>query len=237
MSKRMQGILSLVVGLIIIGITLVVYFVGFSSEPKSTIDWVGLVFVLLAEVLFIAGMSLINANIKNSSEVIKVGIISALFFYWVITVILAFISEVLFESNVRAFITIHIILFGLIAILCISLYISATHLKKDDRSVAMQGNLLASSEHIVFTLKNQYQGEHLQKQLGELYEQLKYSDKIVSVAEYDQAIYEQVNHVSKQLNDTEAIQNENVTREEIEEIIRQVRARNQYILKEKRGGV
>ncbi len=126
MNHKMKMFLTLGIGLIIIAITLILYFVGFSSTEKTTLSWVAFLFVLIAEIALICGLILMNFRIKSLNEtLLKAGILSSLSIYFVITVLLT-IFKGFFAQHMGAFITTQVAVCGIVAIVVMALLISAS---------------------------------------------------------------------------------------------------------------
>ena len=126
MPDKMKMLLILGIGIIIIAVTLVIFLIGFSSGEKTTLHWLSLLFVLISEVALIGGLILMRVRIETlNATLLKAGITSTLFIYFVITVLLA-VFKPLFAGNLNAFITIQVTMIGIAAAAIMALLISAS---------------------------------------------------------------------------------------------------------------
>ncbi|MDR3643813.1 MAG: hypothetical protein P4M02_01915 [Clostridia bacterium] len=82
MKKGIQLLLMALAGVIVLAVTLVVFFVGFISFRKAEIDYVALTFVLVSELLFFIGAALLAGTSQNKVFT-RSGVMTALALYWV----------------------------------------------------------------------------------------------------------------------------------------------------------
>lgn len=126
MPDKMKMLLTLAIGIIIIAVTLVIFLVGFSIGEKTTLHWLSMLFVLISEVALIGGLIFMSIRVERLNEtLLKAGITSTLFIYFVITVLLA-VFKPLFAGNLNAFITIQVTMIGIAAAAIMALLISAS---------------------------------------------------------------------------------------------------------------
>lgn len=238
MSNKMKTISSLAIGLIVIIITLVVYFVGFSSEIRKTIDIAALCFVLISEVAFFAGL-IITLNYKEimSKTYLSSGVISSLFIYLVITVILSLFSRLIFQDNLRGFITTQTIVIGIVLIVIISLIASASKVESVNKKALSDITLMQDSENIAFSLVKDTKLNPYSGGLNRLYEDIKYSDKISFDKTMDREINERLAELSDKLKKGDIdILNEEDINNNINHIISIIKERNELLKQSKRGG-
>ena len=110
-NKRTMITLVIVGGLTILITLLIFFLLGLGS---STINNLALMFVIISEVVFFGGTTYLCANDKfKGSLFTKSGVISALFIYLIMSMILGLASGV-FGDNVGAFILVGVILNALL---------------------------------------------------------------------------------------------------------------------------
>lgn len=225
MNGKMKIFLTLGIGLIIIAVTLVLFLIGFNGIEKTTLNWLAMTFLLISEVMLIAGLLLSPLYIKTMNAVlITSGVYSTLFAYWIITACLAIFAKVFFADNLRAFISTQLIVFGIVAIVIIALFISAANVKSDDDKIKNRAVILKNSENIAFSLASNPQYRQFKNILDRLYEELKYSDNNAEIADLDQLVFSAMNELAEKLNKVE-VDNEDIEKK-INSIILHVKERN-----------
>lgn len=233
MNKNLGILANIVIGIIVVLVTFVVFFIGLSGD-KDTFDYLSLSFILISEFALFISISIMMSSQKGSKGIIKVGIISILSIYWVVTVLVSILFKLIFESAIGPFITIHIVLMGIVGILCISIYMVSQNVGSSDSNTKNSARWLQDSENIVFSLKNNIELQEYKESLNELYETLKYSDKIP----YDDNKDKEIN--LKVISLSEKIKDEDVSKDEIDNeinsIISLIKERNMLTKEAKRGG-
>ena len=112
----MRKIVSILVGLIVAAVTVSVFFL--SGGEKSVNDWIAFGFILFAQIaLFASIMLAVSATSNTGKTIILTGVATTLFLYMISTVILSFLTML----YVNTFLIIQIILFGIVAIICVLL--------------------------------------------------------------------------------------------------------------------
>ncbi len=228
MSSKVKMWLTLVIGLIIIAITLVLFLLGFSDTEKTALNWLAMSFMLISEVLLIAGLMLLPVYIKNTSGTFaSSGVYSTLFGYWLITAILAIFAKAFFNDNVRSFISTQLIVLGSAAIIIIVLFMTASNVKRDDDRITKGAVLLKNSENIAFSLMSNTEYQQFTGILGKLYEEFKYSNKNTEIADTDQQVYSAMSELAEELNKDE-VDNRDIEKK-VNSIILHLKERNRAV--------
>lgn len=124
MNNKIKMVLG--IGSIIIAVTLVWFLIGFSPAEKTTLDWIALLFMLIAEVSFIIGLIILTNRIEAlNSIMLKSGIISTLSVYLIATILLA-LCRTFFDQRINAFVSAEITIGGIAAIIIMTLVLSSS---------------------------------------------------------------------------------------------------------------
>lgn len=235
MNRRSKVFSNISIGLIVIIITLVVFFVGFQKVEKTNLDYLALMFILLSEVaLFIGLVILLTNEAPMSSIIIRSGVISTLSIYWLLTIIVYFIYKNTYKDSVGGFAAVQLILMALVAIITISLFMAASNVHASNIKIESTRVLLQESENMVFNLKNQKAYALHKDPLDRLYETIKYSDKVASDSTLDEKIKEHIVNLSNNLKENR--EDKDAINESIENIITLIKERNMAAHTAKRGG-
>ncbi len=127
-----------------------------------------------------------------------------------------------------------IIIMGITAIICITLFIVSSSVQSSNNKNINKRDCLQDGENIVFSLKSNVEFQPYRNHLDELYEILKYSDKISTNAALDKEINNKITLLSSYLNDKEMKEIE--VKQYIDNIISMIKERNMITLQSKRGG-
>ncbi|WP_019849398.1 hypothetical protein [Desulfitobacterium sp. PCE1] len=120
MSKNINFLFSLLIGLITVSVTLILFFLGHGD--KSTLDWASLVFILIAELALFLGIIIFTLQPSSSGQTImRTGIISVLFMYWLFTLVIGLFRNV-FIDYTNIFYMINSAVIGLVAITSALIY-------------------------------------------------------------------------------------------------------------------
>lgn len=235
MDKRSKVFSNIAIGVIVIIITLVLFFVGFEKVEKTNLDYLALMFILVSEVALFTGLILLIINeAPMSSIIIRSGVISTLSIYWLLTIITYLVYKNAYKDSLGGFIAIQVILMALAAIISISLFMSASNVHASNIKIESSRILLQDSENIVFNLKNQKAYALHKDSLDRLYETIKYSDKVASDSNMDERIKEHIVNLSNNLKENH--EDKEAMNECIENIITLVKERNMAVHTAKRGG-
>lgn len=236
MSSKMKTLANAGIGVIIIAVTLAVFFAGHTNQQKEAVDWLVLTFTLIAEAALFSGI-IITSMCKHATNkvLIRSGIISTLFIYWVITTIISIITRNIFVDNVGGFVTIQVIICAVTAIIVISLSVAAANIKAKDDKLINARLLMQDCENLVFSLKSNVESSAYSDLLNKMYEEIKYSDKTVSDPK-EKMIYTQINDLSNYLKkDTGEVTIQDISKM-VDEIILLIKERNLSVKQSKQGG-
>lgn len=235
MDKSSKVFSNIAVGVIVIIITLVVFFVGFEKVEKSNLDYLALMFILLSEAALFTGLIfLLISEAPMSSIIIRSGIISTLSIYWLITIIIYVVYKNFYKDSLGGFIAVQLILMSLAAIISITLFMISSNVHASNTKIQSNRLLLQESENMVLNLKNQKDYALYKGSLDRLYETIKYSDKVASDSTMDERIKEHIVNLSKNLK--ENYEDKEAIGESIENIITLIKERNMEVHTAKRGG-
>lgn len=233
MSNAKKVTINIILCLIIMAIVLVVFFIGFSNVSKTRFDYIRLTFVLISVVVLFTGFTLLSMNSDSKNKtLIRVGIGTTLSGYLILTTISSLLWRTVLNDNIDGFVTTQIIIIGVTAIACI-IIMTFSGLQSNNEKRMSSRKWLQDGENIIFSLKNDVKLEAYNKQLEELYETIKYSDKIATNIELDKRINGEITQLSnylksKELSESEAIQC-------LEKVISMLKERNKITLESKRG--
>lgn len=234
MKNNKRLVANIIICLIIATVTLVTFFVGFSKGERTSFDYASLIFVLISEFTLFAGLILLSANnAYMKPALIRSGVITALSGYWILTILMSLFFRIIFNDNLGGFITIQIIIMGITAIICITLFIVSSNVQSSNNNISKK-SYLQDGENIAFSLKSNVEFQPYRNHLDELYEILKYSDKISTNAALDKEINNKITLLSSYLNDKEMKEVE--VNQYIDNIISMIKERNMITLQAKRGG-
>lgn len=240
MARNNRKMCIISISLIVIVVTLVVFFAGFSKVEKTTLDYLALMFILISEIALFAGLHLLNNKYSMNKVMINSGAISTLVIYWIVSIVLYLIYKNTHINNIGGFVTAQIILIALVAIIIISLCRVSSSVYASDIKIADARICLQKCETIIFTLKNDSKYETYKKPLNKLYEAIKYSDKTAINNAMDEKINYGITQLSKALKDAydekDNEENSISINEKIDNIISLIKERNMGVCESKRGG-
>ncbi|AFQ46416.1 hypothetical protein [Desulfosporosinus meridiei] len=203
MNIRTKISLSISIGFIVIATTLAIFFLGDSIYSKTNLEWLSLAFVILSEIALFAGTTIMSLQVSPTNKMlIRSGMISTLFIYWVITVVCAFFKNI-FIDNLKGYIVLQIIIIAITAIIIILLNSLATRVRHVDERIVHSKGLMDDCQKRLFGLKSNNRYTQFQKPLNDIYEMLKYGDKIGS-STVDTEISNEITNLEKALANKEA---------------------------------
>lgn len=172
--------LSISIGAIVIATTLAIFFLGDPLSAKSRLEWLSLAFVILSEIALFTGTTILSAQVSPTNKIImRSGMLSTLFIYWLLTLIGAFFKNI-FKDNLSGYIILQVIIIAITAIIIILLHSIAARVGNTDTSIEHSRGLMDDCQKRLFGLKSNDGCLQFQEPLNDLYEMLKYGDKIGS---------------------------------------------------------
>jgi hypothetical protein len=236
MNKSSRRLITGLIGLIVISVTLVGFFIGFGNGQKENIDYIALVFVLISE-LVLFGMMIFIDNFKNKANglFLHSGIISALVLYWIATTLISILLPGVLKDNINAFITVQILVLALSAIIVLLIIIASSAVKDKGEKTAECNLLLQECERMVFSLKSNKKYKSIGRGLSDLYDELRFSDKSSSMQSEDSEINVRIIELKGKLEVDENDESHDI-KGNIEDIILLIKNRNMAVKQLKSGG-
>jgi hypothetical protein len=237
MSNKAKTLANSVIAAIVIIATIRVFLSIDAVAAKTVIDWYALIFVLISEAALFGGIIITTTNkITVNSMLFRVGIITTLLIYWIVSIVISTFTRSIFINNVGGFVTAQIILCAAVAIITIILWMFAVSIAAKDEKTVNSRLLMQNCEDLVFSLKSNKAYSDYHELLNKLYEEIKYSDKTVSI-DKENVIYSQLTELTNTLNgnntSTTTVQD---VFEAVDTIILSIKERNIGIKNLKQGG-
>ncbi len=234
MNNKTRMLCTFAIGVIVVIITVVIFFAGFSQGEKTTVDYTALLFELVSEIAFFAGVIFLINNESMDKTLIRAGLISTAILYWLVTTVIGLLSGIIFEENLGGFVTMQLIVMGVAAVVTICLFMAASSVQASNKEVERARLWLQEGENTVFALKGEAAFAAYSEQLEKLYEALRFSDKTAPDITKDIEINARVEILSSDLR--KGVIEEADIYARINEIITLVKERNMLVLQSKRGG-
>lgn len=236
MSNKAKTLANSVIAAIVIIITLKVFLSINAVSARTAIDWYALIFVLISEAVLFGGIILTTTGkIVINSMLLRVGVITTLSIYWIASIVVSTFGRDIFMGNTGGFVTAHMILCAIAAVIIIVLWMFASSISAKDEKLANSGVIMRNCEELAFSLKsNKAHSEH-HELLNKLYEEIKYSDKTAST-DKDSVIYGQLTELAGTLNSS----NDSIVQDvfkAVDAIILSIKERNMSVRNLKQGGV
>jgi hypothetical protein len=234
LNTTLKTTTAILTGLIVVGITVAIFFLGTDSS-REALDWLSLSFVLLSEIVLFAILTYFAMQTSESNErIIRTGILTTISIYWAVSLVLALVRH-LFDAHQKAFVVINIILIGTVSIISVILNIVAANVQSTDRKIRNQMLFWLEIEKRLFSIVSNEDNNEFRQGLSSLYEKVKFSDKVGS-SSYDKAILEELDNLEL------ALCNKGKDRHtKIEKVVSQllffVKQRNMELSQSKRGGL
>lgn len=236
MSGKVRTIVNLGIGSIVILVTLVVFFLGYTDTLKETIDWLGLIFVLISEIAFFSGNTIFLLKKYTSSQMLLIsGIISALLICCIATIVLSVFSRSIFQHNTSGFVTTQIFILAVALSISIALYAAVINVKEHDTKLMNSRLIMNECEKLAFSLKFNSDFSEYSSLLNKIYEEIKYSDKTKSIKK-EQNIYNKIEELKNFLSNNENNQKTEYITKMVDEIILLIKERNLSVIKMNKGG-
>lgn len=178
MDKRTKMISTAAIGFIVIAITLTLYFATSWRDSERMLSLVSLLFVLFAEISFffvLLAIEMMNGDMPNLTFIWS-GLSTSLAAYWIFTVVMAFINTNYYSDIVKF--TLHeTIATAILLITLIGLYVSAVKINLTDRCSTNNRKYMQDIERRLFVLFTSCENEQYKKQLEDICDMAKYSEK------------------------------------------------------------
>jgi len=228
MSKKLKATLISLVGLLVVAVTLGLYYL--LRLNKTSVSDIGISFVLLAEFVlfgFIIGMGFVSKG--KSILFLKAGIKSILSLYLAAAIIMFMLSG-MFDNRKNVFWSIEITAFAAMVVLSILIVLFSIKINVNDRHVSSNRRLMQMCEKRISDLLLVYKNNLCAPLLTHVLDMLKYADKI-GASSVDEKIVNAIENLERALSSSEP--NADVVFNELTAFIAQ---RNVEIAESKRGG-
>ncbi len=192
---------SLVIGAIVVAVTLLIFILGIPNG-KSGIDYISLLFILIAE---ISGLSIPHLIKNNGTQ--NIILMPIIYVYAVVSILFSLVFKSAFENNISIFIIIHIVLMAIAAICYLASNKLVVDTLKNETETIQKKALIDECERVANVLYQDSRFSSFQKQLEKIYEEIKYDDhvsdykssEILSVLNeiYDSENDENIEHLCK----------------------------------------
>ncbi|MEG1719861.1 MAG: hypothetical protein RR306_06005 [Clostridia bacterium] len=184
MKKQVKNILFLVVGsLVVIGTFSVLLLLNFF---KLNVDALSGGFLIFAEIGLVFTLYKMSRAKVSRSIVQKSGLISLTSLYALIITILLVVFKIL-NSSFNTALAIYIGVTCFAVVIGISIFLFSNKVQKTNENTTQERRLMQICEKRIFDLTTESKNARYQNQLNEIYESLKYSDK-VGVSSVDEKI-------------------------------------------------
>jgi len=232
--------LNPIVGILVIGITFIIFFLGLGGMVKTGLDYAALLFVVLSEILLFLGMGFVMRDrVFMSKTVIRSGMITLLWFYFLVTVAFSSLSHLLFQDHVALFITAQLVILVLSAIIAILIFMAATKVKAADEKNISAKAILEKCDRMVYVLKADPAFIGYASLFSMLDDELRYCDRTVVSEIEDLNIYEKIEKLVDDLKNMHSGTDQadkDTVESMVNEILVLIKERNQHALQMKRGG-
>lgn len=234
MNKTFKLASTAIIGLIVISITVAVFFLV-TATPRESLDWWALSFVLLSELLVFGGLIYLTMSASVSGgHIILTGILSSLSIYWGISVALAVLRN-MFADHQNTYIVVNIILIGFVLIISVMLNMTALKVQCAESKTNNSRLFLQDIENRLYLLQSNNSYLEVMQGLFSLYEKVKFSDKI-GISSHDKALSDEIDKLEVTLDDMADGKKEKVE-SSISQIMFFLKQRNMELSQSKKGGI
>jgi len=136
LNKASQLLLMIIADIIVLAVTLIIFFVGFGFS-KTSFDYIALLFVLLSEVMLFAGSTVVSRNVFNS-VFLRSGVLTTLSLYWIAATAFSLLHKFVFGQNITSLVVTQVIVLAIAALTVIG--IVAYYLHSTNKSSELTEN-------------------------------------------------------------------------------------------------
>jgi len=227
MNKNVVRFLSGIIGIVVVSVTVLVFFI--LDFDKSISNYISLGFLIFSEIVcFLGGFITSKVNSITNKVFLRSGTTGILSIYLIVSFILIFVSG-FFKENVSLLVVIEILLVAIVAIVLIAIVISTNKINASEQKTIEDRKLMQICEKRVYDLLVDTKNKPFENDINSVYEMLKYADKI-GVTTVDEKI------VGAILKLEENLKTSTVNIEQFEEIKSLISMRNMELSETKRGG-
>lgn len=119
LNKASQLLLMIIADIIVLAVTLIIFFVGFGFN-KTNFDYIALLFVLLSELLLFAGSAVVSRNVFNS-VFLRSGVLTTLSLYWIAATAFSLLHRFVFGQNMSSLVVTQVIVLAIAALTVIGI--------------------------------------------------------------------------------------------------------------------
>lgn len=194
MNKYKELKAIFLIGLIMMVITWVIYFLGFIGRTNIFIAILSYFFVIISEI------SLLVTIVKNKKGLYGISIITISSLYMIFTMVAAFLFVKISIMPVGIYILINVIAIGVTAIINIVLNYFQYHQDVVNKEILNAEAIMIQCQSIIETYLNSDEYDDYKKQLNKIYEDIKYSD-ISSECGLESTLLEKIENISENKED------------------------------------
>jgi hypothetical protein len=235
MSLFKKNALTLGIGALVIGLTIIVFFSLSYSNSKTYIDNLGLYVALSAEVVSVIAFMIFNKASMNSSRVmVSAGAYTTIVIYFLASLALAVVFTVYLKNATNALLTLEAFLLALLLIILIIICSYGGRLSKTDDVTTEQMTAMGTLESNVRLMCDNPLNSRYSRPLNGIYEAIRNSD---------QSVYTKTDEiVSSRIYDLNILlQAPDTPREKImelsEHIMQLINQRTMEVRQSKKGGI
>lgn len=119
MNKSSQLILMIIADIIVLAVTLIIFFVGFGFN-KTNYDYIAFLFVVLSELMLFVGSAIVSRNTLNSLF-LRSGVLTTLSLYWMATTAFSLLHKFVFGQNIASLVVTQVIVLAIAALTVIAI--------------------------------------------------------------------------------------------------------------------
>lgn len=245
MTKEMRALLQSSIGIVIVALTLVIFFVNLNNLGKLSIDYWALSFLLSSEITFFAGILFVSLRRDSENKLfINIGIITTVTLYMIATFVCSLISRSWFGvENIGKFIVVNVVIIGMAVVCIITIIIIGANIsdhnkqRKENMTCIKDVEMMITEIKYIFsTIENEDEIANIEVLINSLNEELFYSDPVSNVSV--EVIDKNISNKAKELNElTKEITKEKfddtIFCERLNEIIHLIKTRNKVLAQSK----
>lgn len=233
MKNTLKTVPTIVISSVIILLTLLSFFLGVLS-PRETLDWLGLVFVLISEMVLCSFLLYIfSTSVNSSKRIFQTGVVSILTVYWIISVLLALFRDKFVDNN-NYFTILNILLIVIVAIISMLLNSAASRVQISNSETTNARLFMQDVAKNLFALKTDPVYSEYRSELSLVYEKAQFTD-IIGKSSYDSQLSNEVDNLKVILN-SNAEDTKMKVEKSISQILFFIKQHNVELSKGKRGG-
>lgn len=175
-----RSVPTAIIGLLAVVVTLLLFFTAVTE--RHAVQWVGISFIILAEIITTAGFIAVDEYARSTSGVfLRAGSNSLLIIYLIITaaVSIFFISG--YYGKLKWLVTIDLAVIAVCAAIMVPIFMSSRSLDVENTAVQSSTAMMKQLWNAVMMLRNDVKNSRYSAQLDKVYDAVRYSDYSISV--------------------------------------------------------